>query len=437
MADPRGLSAAVFSPAPVRDFTQDLLLREKLGAEKAKEQQEELSSISLDDYKFGEINNPKHSLIFENQMIPEFKELSKQLVMTDKNSPKYRELKRKHDKAKADLISFPKYSRAYDALASKNHELARTNKLGEESAGLYNTQTKYFDELIGEGGVVMGEDGSFLIDGEPISSVFNSAMRFSQVPEEYDYLENSLDLYDGILNREGRFDRNSAMRQVSSTSNSPRYQKNLLEHFKAKYKGDEETARSVIDSNPEAAMEDYNEFIVEQLRTRTQERAEDTEDEGGGLFGNLSRLGVSPVEGEQAISIYGANLQSNDGKTIIADVGIKDGKIVGTGYKAQDFFALISKYGDPKNIPLAEKRKALQDKDSFVQRELNNRQISSLNSYISSKTGVVYDTEKLKQLIKEISGDMSENQQTSIGQMPADSQTEAAVEVETVDDIFN
>ena len=75
MADPRGLSGAVFQPTQVRDFVNDLLVSDQYKAKKEAAAQKQMQD-DLEQYNTGDINNGYHRKVVGEALIPKIKELT-------------------------------------------------------------------------------------------------------------------------------------------------------------------------------------------------------------------------------------------------------------------------------------------------------------------------------------------------------------------------
>lgn len=199
MADPRGLSGAVFQPTQIRDFTQDLLVSNQYKAKKEAASQKALQD-DLSQYDTGDINNGYHRQVVGKAIIPKIKELT--LLKAEAKQNGDRDAEMRYDRQLRGVTNnfkalVPQLNR-FDTFAIENYKnLQKAQEegyAGEEYTGNVNQMTM-MNEAIGDAEVEIDEEGNIYFDGVPQGELLRPQLFSANKPKEY--------FSDRILKRPG------------------------------------------------------------------------------------------------------------------------------------------------------------------------------------------------------------------------------------------
>ena len=196
MADPRGLSGAVYQQTPVRDFTKDLLLRKQLGAEQAAKQQSSTEDFLAE-------NNVAMSKDLPAQYVPayldaldRYKVQAEEMAMLrSSNKSEYQKRLPAFKNTKNGLISLVSAAKMKQAVGEANFSALNKNRDKYTDENIKEIEANVNETFNFNGEFTTGEDGSIMVGNQTASEALAS-QRFNAPEEE------AIDPIDGILNRE-------------------------------------------------------------------------------------------------------------------------------------------------------------------------------------------------------------------------------------------
>jgi len=323
MADPRGLSGAVFQQTPVRDFTKDLLLKEQLGAEEAKLNQESNEAF-LDEYDVDmptEIPSTYQPSYLK--LLDQYKNeagIMGQLRVSDPSE--YRKRLPAFKNFKNGLIFSANASKEKFAFAEADARMANKHrgKFGEE--GFLEIAEYAKDAFNPTSEFSRGEDGIVMFGNEPASEGLR-AKRFYLPKEEpltvmemvkkrgvdpQDWAKN-LDDGSSVLD-------NSVVNEffgVEVGRNSPVYKQSLREAIKIKTQQDvsDEEAAIMLENRPEYLQEAKAAFLKD-AGFAFKKRGPRADSEGAefnfGNSGSVSKLKGTPVSDYSSPTLPASNV---------------------------------------------------------------------------------------------------------------------------------
>ena len=325
MADPRGLSGAVFQPTQLRDFTQDLLVSDQYKAKKEAAAQKQIKE-DLEEYNTGTINNGYHIQAVEKSIIPKIKELTLLRAEAKQNGDRDAEMKytRQLTGVTNNFKGLVKQLNRFDKFANDNYDNLQTavseGYAGEEFINSVNQMNILNNEGIRDAEIEIDENGDIFFNGVPQGELLRPQIFKSEKP--YDLQE---DIIKGYTKRteDGQWDKQASAQSIDDGAGTPKQQRQFYTFLKQRKGYDEDTIKSAL-SRPENAERLKNEFYEYALRQieNAQSETSRAEKESGGSGDAKSLTDISEVftlEDKKAIklrprAIYFDTVESMDVK---------------------------------------------------------------------------------------------------------------------------
>lgn len=366
MADPRGLSGAVFQPTQIRDFTNDLLVSGQYKAKKEAASQKQDADY-LSQFDVGKINNAQHQKAYSDNVLDPIKSKMIEVAELKQTNPKLaKEAQMELNTMTRDAKIAVAALNALDASAAEAYKTYESAKdyAGEEGKANIDAYNQFVDNpTTWDFGYKNGElqlNGQYFLEGmRPQKFSFN---------EPYD-LRSDITEYYSVKRRDGIIDRGDIFKELNRARGSKRQEKQFYNYLKEQKGYDEDRIQSAIQADSEGLVEEFYEFAAGELMSEKDEntktesgdsKKEKEEREFGVLFKDVN--GNTNVSlGDKGIK-FSTNVKDASDKVFKARaklIGyrVEDGKIMG------EFT-----YGGSKGIELAEIR------------ELTPEDIASINS---------------------------------------------------------
>jgi hypothetical protein len=283
MADPRGLSGAVYQQTPVRDFTKDLLLRKQLGAEQAAKQQSSTEDFLAEyNVKMPDGLTPEYMASYL-PLLDKYKVRAGEMaVLRTSNPAKYRKELGAFNNFKNGLITGAEAAKQKVAIAeaTKNQYDSNIDSYTPENGEIIKASLQ--NSFYPEGDFAVDEEGNVLFNGGLASDTLR-AERFNAPLVEYDLRASIVDQYSGKT-KEGVFDQLSAINEIKRGKTSSKQQKQF-QTFLTEVKGyDEEMSQTAFENDGEALYQEFVNFAIGEIRAEINENAE--KDSGDDSKGN-------------------------------------------------------------------------------------------------------------------------------------------------------
>ena len=414
MADPRGLSGAVFQPTQLRDFTKDLLVSNQYKAKKeaaAQKQDEDYYS----QFKTGDIKNQSHRDFYQSRILQPLKEQQIQVAelrMSKPNSPEYKAAKSRLENMSRAAISLPAGLNALDATAASNKNAFdnayEKGWVTEDAAANVDAYGRFVDGIDANyEGSYFDEKGNLIVEGQYYTqSLRPQDMRFN---EPYD-LRSDLVEYYSVKKRDGIIDKNDILKELNRARGSERQQKQFYNYLKEQKGYDEDRIQSAIQADSENLVKEFYDYAIGELvSTKDENTKTESGNDGKGwsIDDDITALGVAPIEvgdNVEGISINNAFIKSDTGQYLISGLSIDEyGKIKGAGYKGEALERIIAA-GGLERLNTKEIIELSKGTDYFENELLTPNELASLNAFITAKTKRRYNNSELKKLIKEFTG---------------------------------
>lgn len=289
MADPRGLSGAIFNPTPVRDFTKDFALnrerKTKMAATQAK---------SAEDFA------SEYNVAIPNELpvqyTPDFMDKVNQLkdftgeVSTMSAAERQKHLPKLRNMQKSLLV----YGKS--AILRNGTALAANKMLDEDKEGAFGEVQRgdmsgYIDGTLNFNGESNYDENGVLMMGDMTVGEALQSRTFAQPIEEYDLHKDIIDSYQSKTN-DGIFNAESVRGEVNDTRNSPKQLKQFNTFLKEQKGYDDDEIVAVMNNNPDKAYSDFVEYVVRTKKAGRSENPEKTDTDGGGLTFNWGNGGA-------------------------------------------------------------------------------------------------------------------------------------------------
>lgn len=297
MADPRGLSGAVFQPTQVRDFVEDLSTNETFLAKQANERQKREGDY-YDQFKTGDIKNQSHRDFYQARILQPLKQQQQkvaELRMSKPNSPEYRAAQSRLENMGRAAISLPAGLNALNSTAASNKQsfdnayekgwvtddaASNVDAYGRFVDGFdANYEDSYFDEK-----------GDLIVAGEYYTqSLRPQEMRFN---EPYDLQADILKSYTSRT-EDGQWDKQASAQSIDDGAGTPKQQKQFYEFLKQKKGYDEDTIKSALSrpENTERLKNEFYEYSLRQIENSQSETSRVKRDGGSGSQEKWKTLG--------------------------------------------------------------------------------------------------------------------------------------------------
>lgn len=282
MADPRGLSGAVFQPTQIRDFTQDLLVSNQYKAKKEAASQKALQD-DLEEYNTGTINNGYHIQAVEKSIIPKIKELTLLKAEAKQNGDRDAEMKynRQLTGVTNNFKGLVKQMNRFDKFSNENYDNLQTalsdGYAGEEFINSVNQMNILNNEGIRDAEIEIDENGDIFFNGVPQGELLRPQILKSEKP--YDLRSDIVDYYS-VKKRDGIIDRSDILKELNRAKGSQRQQKQFYTYLKEQKGYDEDRIQSAIEADSEGLVEEFYEYATGELMSEKDETTK-TEKEGG------------------------------------------------------------------------------------------------------------------------------------------------------------
>lgn len=297
MADPRGLSGAVFQPTQLRDFTKDLLVSNQYKAKK-----EAAAQKQDDDYysqfNTGDIKNQSHRDFYQSRILQPLKQQQQvvaELRLSKPNSPEHRAAQSRLENMSKAAISLPAGLNALDATAAKNrtafNDAYEKGYVTDEAADNVDAYGRFVDGIDARyEGSYFDEKGDLIVEGQ----YYTQALRPQEMTfkEPYD-LRSDITEYYSVKRRDGIIDRGDIFKELNRARGSKRQEKQFYNYLKEQKGYDEDRIQSAIKADSEGLVEEFYEFAAGELMSEKDETTKTEKEEGGASesWKTLGRVG--------------------------------------------------------------------------------------------------------------------------------------------------
>ena len=279
MADPRGLSGAVFQPTQIRDFTKDLLVSNQY---KAKEQaaSQKKDENYLSQFDVGSINNAAHRKLYMDKILSPIKSKMIEVADLKQSNPQLaREAQRELDSMTRDaLVAVP----AFNALDESARDAYKSLEQAKDYAGVegqanVNAYNEFVDtpetwDIGFKNGELKFGDKYFLEELRPQRFSFN---------EPYSLQADIVDYYN-IRTVDGVPDRNDALKELQRAKNDPRQQRQFYTFLKEQKGYNEDRIKSAIEADSEGLVQEFYDYALGELvSSRDVSNRSDSNNSGG------------------------------------------------------------------------------------------------------------------------------------------------------------
>ena len=426
MADPRGLSGAVFQPTQLRDFTNDLFVSQQYKAKEEATRQKQMQD-DLSQYETGEINNGFHIQAVEKSIIPKIKELT--LLKAEAKQKGDREAEMKYNRQLTGVTrnfrGLVAQLNRFDKFSNENYENMQTavseGYAGEEFINSVNQMNILNNEGIRDAEINIDENGDIFFNGVPQGELLRPQILKS--PKPYDLQE---DIIKGYTKRteDGQWDKQASAQSIDDAAGTPKQQRQFYTFLKQRKGYDEDTIKSAL-SRPENAERLKNEFYEYTLRQIENSQSETSRvdnnnngrDKDTKSLNDISEVFTNEAENKQAIGLKPNSLFFNTTEVMKTEDGKESPFAVKASlvnYRVSDNGDVIGEFTYSPSMGIYQSKTRKLSKKDIASIETNLPEGETLKSFYQKKVGGSSVAPKKEETNSEVIENPTEEQYNSL-----------------------